>query len=396
MTDLRISPDGRTIAFADHPLFGDNRGTIASVTLSGHKETLTPQFSGTLGLAWSRNGHELYFSAHDSTHQMVIMAVSTGGKVREALNGPGDLTIRDIAPTGEWIVTREVSITRVVTHDPADSVGHFAGWTDFAWTTVLSPDGTMLAMSDASVESGINYSVWLRSRIGARLARLGEGWPEAFTRDGKWVLTIVPTQPSKLMMYPTGPGSERQIPTPAFQTIDQAGWAFDENSLVICGHAAKQSTHCAVQDLNGAPVVRASDPSKIIDRYASLLSPGLRNVRTVMSPDGNTFFVKQDNHITLVDLRNGSTRTVGEVANGDEIARWSPDGRALWVVTAHARDLESVDIATGKRTTVLRDLYPPLGPQLSAGRFTFSDDPRTYAFVSFGVGSDLFAVRGAR
>ena len=396
MSDLRMSPDGRSIAFAEHPSAGDNRGSIASVDLSGHKKTLTPQFSGTLGLAWSRDGKELYFSGRDTTHQMVVFAVNSSGVLREALNGPGDLTIRDVAPNGDWIVTRDVEISRVVSHDQTDSIGHYEGWTDFAWTTVLSPDGNMLALSDGSAEGGINYAVWLRSRRGARLARIGDGWPEAFSHDGKWVLTIVPTQPSKLMMYPTGAGSERQIPTPAFQTIDEAGWAFGETAVVICGHVAKQATHCSVQDLKGAPVVRAGDPSSLLNRYAAGFAPGFHRARTAISPDGTTFFVEQDKRIILVDIRNGNTRAIGDLAPGEEIARWSPDGRALWVVAAPPQQLQTLDVATGKRTTLLRDLHPPVGPQVRVSRFTFADDPRVYAFVSDKVGSDLYAVRGAR
>ena len=52
----RVSPDGKRIAFWDHPLPNDNRGAVAIVEKSGQKKTLTGEFQAAEGLAWAPKG----------------------------------------------------------------------------------------------------------------------------------------------------------------------------------------------------------------------------------------------------------------------------------------------------------------------------------------------------
>src|ERR1700732_590366 len=49
ISHLRVSPDGQSAAFIDHPLYGDDRGLIAVVDSRGHKEGLTPVFTSAWG-----------------------------------------------------------------------------------------------------------------------------------------------------------------------------------------------------------------------------------------------------------------------------------------------------------------------------------------------------------
>ncbi len=283
ITDVRMSPDGQRIGFADHPVFGDTRGTIAVVDLQGKKTTITRESSGTYGLAWSPDGKEMYFSARETTHQMVVLATTIDGKIREALNGPGDLIVQDVLKGGDWLVTRNVYTNRVLAREPGDSLPTtVGGWLDYAWAAVLTRDGSELALSDASVEGGPNYSVWLRSTRGGRLAHIGEGWPEGFTSDGKALLAVVPTVPAKLMLYPTGAGTERRIPTP-FVTIDQAGWLVTDSSVFVCGHDAAKMSRCLVEDLTGAPARNAAAFSRVESGYVPSTN---RNTQIVVAPDG--------------------------------------------------------------------------------------------------------------
>ncbi len=62
VSDLRISPDGKTVAFMEHPLFGDDRGYVSVVDGSGYVERLTGEAAGEEGLAWAGDGSELWYS----------------------------------------------------------------------------------------------------------------------------------------------------------------------------------------------------------------------------------------------------------------------------------------------------------------------------------------------
>jgi len=59
----------------DHPIRGDDRGTVMMLDLQGNKHALTPEWAGEEGLAWSPNGSEVWFTATDA-HGMHHVALS--------------------------------------------------------------------------------------------------------------------------------------------------------------------------------------------------------------------------------------------------------------------------------------------------------------------------------
>ena len=59
----RISPDQKQVAFLEHPLFGDNRGYVAVADAEGTVKRVTGESGAVEGLAWSRDGREIWFSS---------------------------------------------------------------------------------------------------------------------------------------------------------------------------------------------------------------------------------------------------------------------------------------------------------------------------------------------
>src|SRR6202008_1865802 len=62
ISDPRVSPDGKSIAFLDHPVMGDDRGTAAVIDPSGKMRTISGDCESTQGLAWSPKGDEIWFT----------------------------------------------------------------------------------------------------------------------------------------------------------------------------------------------------------------------------------------------------------------------------------------------------------------------------------------------
>jgi hypothetical protein len=58
----RFSPKGDLIAFFDHPLFGDDRGSLVVIDLKGNERLRTELFPSTGGLAWNAKGDEVWIS----------------------------------------------------------------------------------------------------------------------------------------------------------------------------------------------------------------------------------------------------------------------------------------------------------------------------------------------
>src|SRR5205085_386517 len=110
-----------------------------------------------------------------------------------------------------------------------------AGWLDYPFYPVLSHDGLWLAFGDASTEGGPGYSVMIRRTSGGRAARLGEGFALGFSADGKRLLALVPSASRRVMIYPTGAGTERQVDVGTLEKVAYAEWGPGDSSVLMCG-----------------------------------------------------------------------------------------------------------------------------------------------------------------
>jgi serine/threonine protein kinase len=87
----RVSPDADRVAFLDHALANDNRGSLAVVDRAGTKKTLTSEYVAAEGLAWSAKGDEVWFSAARSGSRFELRAAPLAGvSDRERIAGWSD------------------------------------------------------------------------------------------------------------------------------------------------------------------------------------------------------------------------------------------------------------------------------------------------------------------
>ncbi len=111
----RISPDGTRVAFLEHPVYGNDFGYVAMASPGGRPERVTGVWAGVQGLAWARDGKEIWFTgsseesaegvSNGGRHQ--LWAVRPGGKHRLVYGPPMDLNLRDIAASGAVLVSGE-------------------------------------------------------------------------------------------------------------------------------------------------------------------------------------------------------------------------------------------------------------------------------------------------
>ena len=87
----RISPDGKLVAFLEHPVYGDDRGYLDLVDAGANVKRLTVESQGEEGVAWSPDSREVWYAAAppDSAMERAVFAVTPGGKSRVVSQSPG-------------------------------------------------------------------------------------------------------------------------------------------------------------------------------------------------------------------------------------------------------------------------------------------------------------------
>ena len=121
--------------------------------------------------------------------------------------------------------------------------------------------------------------------------------------------------------------------------------------------------------------------------------------RRTVSPDGH-FVVATgpDQRIYLYPLAGGEPTALPGATPGDIPARWTTDGRALFVYRRHPIPVQVVrlDVATGRR-----ELWKELVPSDSAGVTEVGSviptpDGRSYVYSYIRELSDLYVVEGVK
>jgi len=383
LSDLRVSPRGDRIALFEHPRQWDDRGSIIAVDRAGKRTFLSGDYWGEEGLAWSRTGDEVLFTASTVGMNQTLYGIDLSGHRRVALSSAGGLTMHDVSRTGRWLVTRDDLRYEISVLAPGARAEHDLSWLDSSSAPYLSRDGSMLLFVDESATAGLNYGVCLRKTDGGPVVRLGDGTPYGFSPDGKWALAIMDTPP-QLVIYPSGPGETRRLPRGDLEAYQSAGWFPDGNSVLFCGNEAGKASRCYAQDLSGGPP-RPVTPEATTN---GLVSPDGQQI--LYSKTGGTYFTQR--------AGGGTAQPVPGLTTDDQVIQWGADGRSVYVYRPAKVPfrLERVDLASGRRELV-REVAPAdrTGVLYSVGA-ALTDDTRSYAYDFKRMTSQLFVVEGAR
>jgi eukaryotic-like serine/threonine-protein kinase len=379
----RISPKGDQVAFLDHPIFPDNKGDVSVVDLEGHKRVVSAAWKSVLGLAWSPDGTEIWFSAGQPGIERHIYAVDLLGHQRLVFRAPGGVTLQDIASDGRVLVTRDEQRVGMMALAPGATTEREISWRDWSYPTDISSDGNTVLFDEQGLESGPTYTVAVRDMRGSPPIPLGPGVAGSLSPDGKWATTIV--SDAHLLLLPTGAGMAKKIePGDIQQYWHGADWMPDGREIVFSANRRGHAAQCFVQDVDGGKP-RPVTPEGVM--FCKI------------SPDGKLI---AGNGLTgsggwLYPIEGGQPRPIPGLEAGESFA-WSSDPRLLYVFKWKQSPVKvyRLNILTGQRE-FFREMTPPdVAGLRDIFNIHFSSGGQAYFYGYARQLSELYLVKGLK
>ena len=387
ISHLRVAPDGKLLAFLDHPLPNDSMGSVAVVDSSGKKKTLSAGWAAEAGLAWSAKGDEVFFSATQAGSTLAIYGVTLDGRVREVLSGAGRLLLQDVSRQGALLVASETVRSALIAGIGGAGLERDLSWLDHSFRPHLSDDGSQILFTEGASAAGPHYSVCLRGTDGSPVVRLGEGTGLGLSPDGKWALAVVNTTPGELMLLPTGAGQPKTLPHGAIEAYGFGSFLPDGKQVLFVANEAGQPQRAYLQSVSGGGIP------------APALQEGLLPAPDTISPDGKWVACKRERGpYMLCPLDGGQPRSLTGMEEGEEPFRWTPDGRALYVANLSKLpvDVYQLETATGQRRMWKQVSPSDMAGLANSSGMSITPDGRSFVNVFVRVLSELYTVDGVK
>ncbi len=375
LSDVRVSPDGRLVAFIDHQLRGDNVGNVKVVDTEG-KVRLNGPFAFN-GLAWSPKGDEVWFS-----DRYGVSATSMSGKARVVWSVPGGF-LQDIARDGRVLCGVNSSRREIIGVSAADGVERNLTWLNWSFPKGISSDGKTVLFEEQNIQPG---GIYLRKLDGTPAVRIGDGGAWGFSPDGRWVLSIRRGgQASQIVLLPTGAGEPRPLPKTNI-LAGAATWFPDGRRILYSGNEPGHGSRLFVQDVpDGKP--RPITPDGVTVRF------------DVVSPDGKSVVATgTDQKIDIYPIEPGEPHAVPGLEPADVTLRWTPDGNSIFVYRPSAPPLrvDKVDVKTGRRT-LWKEIRPPDPSGVEqVGPIQIAPDEATYVYSYRRTLDELYLATGLK
>jgi eukaryotic-like serine/threonine-protein kinase len=386
ISDPKISPDGKWVAFSDHENpGGDDEGSVAVIASdgSGQEKKLSSGWESVEGILWSPEGNEIWFSSTKNGNAENPHAVTLSGELRTVTNVPG----------GMWLQDRRNGTVLTITHRQRIGIRGVApgareerelGWFGWSIARAMSPDGHKIVFEEESEGGGPNYTVFLRDTDGSPPARIGEGEPLAISPEAKFVITR-PAKGGPLSVVPTGAGEMRQLTHDAV-SYTSASWLPDDKHLLASGIEAGHGARDYIIDLSSGDS-KPFTPEGIVGVH--------------LSPDGKSAAVRgPDGKLGIWPLDGSGIRPIPDLDPSYHVSGWSPDGGSLYAVSSRATEkvakVYKVNPATGKM-----NFWRTFGDATEAGLVgtaapLLSKDGSAYAYVYSQVLSEGYVVTGLK
>jgi eukaryotic-like serine/threonine-protein kinase len=383
----RISRDGKRIAFCQHPTRGDDRGSITIINSDGTgTQNSFGDFSSLYGLAWSPKGDEVWFTADPTVTTIArrLMAVTMSGSFRLLAAAPGDLTLHDVSADGTAVIAIDDRERKIFFTD-AKTPERELTWLDRAVLGALSPDGKQVLFHEGGKGGGSMGTIFLRKTDGSPAVRLGDGYGVALSPDQKWVLAIIPSNPPRSSLIPTGAGEVIELKPTGIENVVPFGFAADSRRVVFLANEPGHQARFFLFD----PASATLQP----------LTPEGTRIGGV-SPDGKFLIFrsnKPDPDLVAIDS-SSPPREIKGMQPGERPILITDDGKVALIANLNGltATLYRLRIDTGERQLVRTlEMHDPTGG-FGITRVAATPDGQSFAFNTLRDLSELYLLQGLK
>jgi eukaryotic-like serine/threonine-protein kinase len=385
VSDLRFSRKDEQIAFIDHEIVGDDRGTVSVIDPQGHRRVLTKDFESIQGLAWSAKDNEIWFSASENAEPNSIRAVDLRGRTRIVAAGPTRIHLQDIDEDGQLLLSTDVVHFQIGIGDRSGSVQDL---TPFEYESLggLSRDGDTVSLNSFDIAGDASYRLYLQRRDGSNPILVGHGMATAFSNDGKWLASVDPAHPENLFLIPTGIGETRTLHAPAGRYYAGASFFPDGKRLLITTVTAGQGPQSGVQQVETGTVHAIGPDDRFVVAHIMNLFPG-------PSPDGR-YCIESDGkgEYWLQSIEGAGARQISAIAADERIINWHTDSDNIFLARNDGANVQvtNLELGSGRRTAWMT-FSPPDKTAMTPSTFLLiTTDGTHFAYEAHKIFSTLF------
>jgi Tol biopolymer transport system component len=378
----RVSPDGESVGFLEHPILGDDRGWVAEVDTAGKVKKLTGELESVEGLAWANDGKELWYAAAMTGASKTLYGVNPDGKVRTILGMPTAARLQDVGPNGRVLIAQEEGDFTISAVDATGKETPHLELYNGSVLSDISPDGKAVLFTEVGGSVGSLYRVVYRKTDGSPPLMLGPGGGPTLSPDGEMVAAVVLKSPPEVVIYPIGAGETRTIPLKNLVSSRGLEWFPDGKRLTVVGVEAGKS--------------RRSYELDIASGELKPLGPDGFRVSAV-AHDGKRIVGNLGGKTVIFDSEMQKFEPMPGIVAGDRVYRWTRDDRGLLVAMEEPGMLsvDRVDVATGKRTT-LKKLEDKDKAGLLIDGILLAEDEKSYATFQVRRRDTLWMAEGVK
>jgi len=383
VSHVRISPSGERVAFENHP-FGGDEGSVMVIEKSGKVRELSSGFLSLQGLVWAPDEKEVWFTGTRVGGNRALLAVSLSGKERVVSRIPGCLTVRDIGPESRVLMTESYERAIMMAQLPGANEKDLS-WFDYGIPSGLSADGKSILMSEVGEGGGAHYTTYLRPADGSPAIRLGEGQSADISNDGKYGLSRVMGNTTKIYLLPTQ-GAPRELPMGAIEPGTVALFVPGKHKVLFDGSEPGHKPSIYLLDPDSSALPKAVVPE------------GVHGLAGVTS-DGNFLLGRNEKREPMFyPIAGGDPKPVKGMQPQEQIFGIASDDRTLFI--GHSGELpqrlDRLDSTTGERKP-WKEISPSdrTGTDM-IGNLRVFQDGKAYLYSYFRSLSELYVFRGLK